>query len=168
MNNDKPWISSFLLSRPTSCSCFFLALFTQCFEHFLHALRRQRLPIPTHKHPNKTSSATNHSTLPFNDSQQTSPKTFHLSHQQKWCFQERFPPHFLGKKDGSDQIKLFQHRGGSRQEVNVNAYWENTHTTSIWQQGPIIWQLDISSLFFNLLFIVLVILSLDDRWGGYY
>lgn len=143
MNNNKPRISFSLLSRTDFCSL--LALPTQCFEHFLHALRRQKLTIPLTSIPIKLLVL---QTTPLTTvNKETSPKSFQLSHQQKWCFQERFPPCFLSMKDGSDQTKSFQHRGGSRQEANARAYRENTHTTSISLQGPIIWQLDTSSFF---------------------
>lgn len=96
--------------------------------------KAKALPIPTYKHPSKTSSAINHSMLPFNDSSRRNSlkKSFQLPHQQKWCFQESFSPNSPDKEDGSDQSQLFQHKGGSGQEGNVKAYRENTHTTSVW------------------------------------
>lgn len=148
MNNNKITSSSFTTKQPHFMFLLNFAFICPMFWVLSACLRRQR-PIPTHNHPNKISSATNHSKLPFNDSQQRHipQKTFQLPYQQKRCFQERFLPNSPDKKDGSDQTKLFQHRGGSGQEANVKAYRENTHTTSIWLQGPTIWQLETSRFF---------------------
>lgn len=143
MNNNKTRISSFSTKQTHFLFLLTFGFVRSMFWALPACLEKAKaLPIHTHKHPNKTSSATSYSLLPFNDSQLRGipQKTFQVPHQQKSCFQERLPPSSPDKKDGSDQTKLFQHRGGSGQEANVKAYRENTHATSIWLQGPTIWQ----------------------------
>ena len=139
----------FPLISPVSCSSLLLALSAQCFEHYLHADRRERhCPFPLTSIQIKfLVLQTTRNFLWMTVNRDIPLKNFQLPHQQKRCFQKRFLPSSPDKKDGSDQTKTFQHWRGSGQKANVKAYRENTHPTSIWLQGPTIWQLETPRFF---------------------
>lgn len=124
----------FPVSSPTSCISSLLALSTRYFGHQPACLSSHRhLSIATHMHPNNISSATIHLNLPVNDNQQRDipPQKLPAAPSTKMMFLGDISTQFFRQKDGSDQTKLFQPRGGSGQEANVKAYGENTCTTSI-------------------------------------
>lgn len=127
IDNNKPRISSFATKKTHFLFlliCAFVCVSFACLE------KAKGCSFPSYKHPRTVLQTTPYLLL-LSVSNQISPKTFQLPHQQKWCFQERFPSCSPDKKDGSDQTKLFQQRGGSGQKGNVKAYRENTHNTSI-------------------------------------